>query len=198
MNRLLIGLLICLLAFINCSKIDKKKADIVDFTHSEQVEKSNIQTNQKNTNSLQPHIDNEIIIPKMDITRANIFAAFPQSPDYFIENNINVTIERTDNRSSPFPTYFGIEPVYVTGENFRIIYATDNGYEIRLVDLNGKSIFLYWNQFFNITWEQIKKSWGEPDAITKSYFDDTGQYYIGFSIDKITGKIKNIQIGQNL
>jgi hypothetical protein len=86
----------------------------------------------------------------------------------------------------------------VTGENFKIIYATDEGYEIRRINLMGRGIFSYWDPFFDATWDDVRKSWGEPEAGMMSYFDSTGWYYVGFTEDKKTGKIIKIGIGQSL
>jgi hypothetical protein len=181
MNRLFIALFICF-ALINCSKTKKENLEISDMTHLGQEDNVTIKE----------------MLPMIEISRENIFVEFPESPDYFIDNNIDVRIERIDERSSQFPTYYGIEPVYVTGENIKIIYANDNGYEIRLVRLKGKSIFSYWNQFFDATWNDVEKSWGNPKAGSNTYFDSTGWYYIGFTVDSLSGKIEEIEIGQSL
>jgi hypothetical protein len=186
MNRILIGLLVCLMV-VSCSKNAKGKA--FDL---EQVE-------QKDENIIQIQTLDGIDLPKLEISRESLLAGFPENPDYFIENSINVTIERIDERSSQTPAYFGLEPVYVTGDNFKIIYATDNGYEVRLVNLKGKSVFSYWNQYFDATWDDVIKSWGPPSrAESRAYDDSTGWYFVAFSVDKMTGKIKEIQIGRAL
>jgi hypothetical protein len=188
MNKLFIALFICF-ALINCLKPEKEKIELSDLTHLEQEDKVTIQVQT---------IDDKEMLPKIEITCENIFAEFPESPEYFVENDIDVTIERIDERSSQFPKYYGLEPVYVTGENFKIIYATDNGYELRLIRLKGKSIFSYWNQYFDVTWNDVEKSWGKPEAGSKTYFDSTGWYYIGFTVDNLSDKIKEIEIGESL
>ncbi len=190
MKKLFIGLIICL-TLNSCFRTDKEILKLSDLIQYKQVE-------QEAENPIQAQ--SEIILPKMEITRENLFAEFPPTPDYFIENDIAVTIERIDNRTSPFPTYYGIEPVYVTGENFFIIYTTDNGYKVRLVELKGKSIFTYWNQFFDATLNDVKKSWGNSQTgWVISYYDSDETYFVAFfNSDKTTGKITEIQIGREL
>ena len=195
MNKLIFIILIFLL-LISCSKANEgKKVATTDLT---QIEPCQALTEQDKPIIL-INTGNGIELPEMEISRENIFAEFPENPDFFVEKKISVTIKRIDNRSSQFPTYFGIEPVYVTGENFEIIFASDNGYEIRLVTLKGKSIFSYWDQYFDATWDDVKKSWGVPYAGSRCYYDNTEWYYVDFfTIDEKTGKIKEIKIGKSL
>jgi hypothetical protein len=181
------GLLMCLI-LISCSKKEQGNLGISNSTYSEQ-----------DANNIQIHVADDIILPKIEISQENIFVGFPENPDYFIENNIAVTIEKTNEQPSQFPVYFGLEPVYVTGENFEIVYATDTGYEIRLIILKGESMFSYWNQYFDATWDEVKKSWGSPEAGSRSYFDSTGWYYVDFiKINETTGKIREIRLGLSL
>jgi len=196
MNKPIFVLLICLL-IISCSKQNKEvKFDTAELT---KIEPSQILSEQQDKTIILVNKGNSIELPKMEISYENIFAEFPESPDFFVENDNATTIKRIDNRSSQFPTYFGIEPVYVTGENFEIIFASDNGYEIRLVTLKGKSIFSYWDQYFDATWGDVKKSWGTPSAGSRCYYDNTKCYFVDFfTVNEKTGKIKEIKIGKSL
>ena len=192
MNKSTIVLVIWL-TLTGCMRNTNVIPEITDVFHLEQTE---INSNQIQT---EVHLVVERYLPKFEISRESIFSEFPESPDYFIESNIDVTIERIDERTSQVPTYFGIEPVFVNGENFRIIYTTDNGYEISLISLKGKSIFTYWNQYFDATWNDVVEAWGEPETGGRCYYDNTQWYFIEFfSIDKITGKIEEIRIGRSL
>jgi len=179
MNRLFIVLLICLALIYCCTK--KEKSEIYELTNSKQAEINNTQLDTVDDKIFPMK---EIILPKIEISRESLLNGFPESPDYFIENGIDVTI------------YFGLEPVYVTGENFLIVYATDNGYKIKLIILKGKSIFLFWNQFFDATWSDVKKSWGQPSESETSWFNDTDYYGIVFSFNKMTDKIEEIRINE--
>ena len=192
MNRLHIGMLICL-GLISCTKTDKEKSEMSDSTHSEKTE---ITTIQLHTLADQILPEEEIILPTMEISRESLLAGFPESPDYFIKNDINVTIKRYDERSSQTPIYFGLEPVFVTGENFTIIYSTDNGYKIKCIILAGKTIFSYWNQFFDAKWSDVIRSWGPPPISGTSWFNSTDYYGVVFSFDKMTDKIKEIRINE--
>ena len=200
MSRLLLVIVMCLM-LCNCLKTDKEKSEGSNFSHSEQekVELSDFNDpKEEDASTVQMFVSESKILPKIELSKESFFTEFPLTPDIFIENGIDVKIERVNQQTSPFPIYYGLEPVYVTGENFFIIYSTDNEYEIRRIILKGESIFSFWNPFFNATWEDVKKSWGEPKAEDKTYFDSTGWYYIGFTVDKTTYKIKEIEIGQVL
>jgi hypothetical protein len=170
----IIIIILCLFLF-SCSKTEKAKAiDLPDIAMPETVELAHIE--EKETNEVQIiDVVERISLPKMELTRESFLAEFPESPDYFIDNNIDVSIVKYDALALGPPLYFGAWPVYVDGENFSIIYATDEGYEIRLVELKGKTIFSYWNQYFDATWDDVKRSWGEPNTKTGSrgYIDNT-------------------------
>ncbi len=213
MKKIIIGLTICVI-LINCSKTDKEKQAISLIQHEQKVETS-------------IKAQSEIMLPKLEITKENLFAEFPATPDYFAENNYNVITREIDDNDLLIPEnlkyfvendsgilinrigykepitghlYYGIEPVYVIGENFQIIYTTDYGYEVRSVRLKGKSIFTYWNQFFDATLDDVKKSWGEPRGGRSSSFYDTSEVYFAtfFISDNTMGKITEIHISQEL
>ena len=192
-KKVVILLFICSI-FVDCSKL--KNEIIVDdvLSYPEQNNPIIVQSQtieEKKT-------DQCLKLPILEITVESLFSEFPDSPEYFAENNIYVEIRKMNLRASPFPTYYGLEPIYITGENFLLIYATDNGYEIRRVDLKGESIFSFWNPFFDTTWNELTKSWGDPGCDSKTYYDSSGWYYIGFEVDETTNRIKAIQIGQAL
>jgi hypothetical protein len=185
MNYLYKASLICLF-FIACNNTNKESVPL--------LEKNNFSP--ETATVIQSQVE-EIILPKMEINKENIFKEFPATPDYFIENGINVTIRVDNDQPQGLPRYFGISPVYVTGDNFEIIYKTDNGYSIGLIILTGKSMFLYWDQFFDATWDDIEKVWGTTDG--SCYYDDGGWYFVDFfSVDETSGKIKEIRLGQSL
>jgi len=187
MKKLFILIFFCL-SLSGCIKTKSKISEITDLKKMKQ----------KSTSSYQIYTEQIMTtLPNMEITAENIFSEFPKSPDYFCGSDIDVTVEMVDERLSQTPHYFGLEPVYVTGKNFIIIYASDNGYEIMQIILRGESIFSYWNPFFHATWDDVKNIWGEPQK-SMSYNDSSGWYFVNFTqINKATGRIEEIRIGKN-
>ena len=185
MDRFSLGLLLCII-LIACSNTEKENPKQHDLPNAEQ----------QDTNTVQPLSVEEKILPKVEISRESLLAGFPETPDYFIENGIDVEIKRIDERSSPYKTYYGAEPVYVTGENFTIIYATDKSYEIKCIILEGETIFPFWNQFLNATRDDLIKSWGSPTMSGTSWLNKTDWWGIVFSYDRITNEIKEVRINE--
>jgi hypothetical protein len=183
-----IVLVLTYLALVSCIN-EKAETSIPNLTHSEtEIINNNIEVQGKS-----------VALPQKKISKETIFDGFPDNPNFFIENSIEVNIVQKKQESSSFPNYFGSAPVYVTGENFEIIYTTDNGYNVNLIVLKGKSIFFYWNVFFDATWDDVKEAWGEPKESGRCYYDGSGWYFIDFiSVDNITGKIKEIRLGISL
>jgi hypothetical protein len=219
MDRI-VFLLLLFFTLNSCSRNNKESVAISPL-HDEQKINENIQMDEIY----------EIDLPKMEINKENLLSGFPESPDYFMNNNFSVTlrkitgdeklisvntdifkennsaiiIEIIDMRNNNVgPIYFGIEPVYVTGKNFRIIYATEflaNGeknYEIRRIRLTGDTFFNYWNQYFGAKKSDLIKSWGEPNTGTNAYFNESDWYGIGFTFEKTNDKIIEIQIEKGL
>jgi hypothetical protein len=139
-------------------------------------------------------------LSKPEISKENIFAQFPDNPEYFNKNNIDVEIKKYDRQSPSEWRAYGMNQVHIKGDNFFIIYEYENdaAYEIMLVILYGESIFPYWNRYFSATWDDVKKSWGEADLEeSRAYIDSTGWYGVVFTkINASTRKIEEIRISK--
>ena len=229
MNRWIIGLIICLALIgcsrtekdklddtdftnleqmkINSILNEQKEIDNIQAYAIYEKNISKMEITKENIFSEFPQTPNHfvennfpVIIRKIDEREP----LYPEAPDFFIENSSAIIINIIEYREPLGPLYFGREPVYVIGKNFEIIYETifhaaHKEYKIRSVTLKGKSMFSFWNQFFDATWDDVKKSWGEPVSGGRSYYDNTDWYFVSFrSIDNISGKIKEINISREL
>jgi hypothetical protein len=154
---------------------------------------SNIE-NEKTENTF--HIESKKTIPKIEISES-IFKEFPENPDYFIEHNIFVTVQK-DNENFVGPKYFGNSPIFIKGEKFDIIYSTEDKYKIEKVVLYDTTIFSKWNIFFDADINDIISSWGEPTYnLTDGYlFYDSEQYWISVLFTYKNNKVIKIEIAR--